>query len=598
MAKYLTSTFVSDKYFLLKNKIMKNFCSQNLRVIILTFLTFNIISTQANAQCSVTGIPAYSSTCSAEYFTTMSASGTSVVSTIALSGGTCGSTTYFNRYATQGINVAPGNIVHINFTRYTTTYTGYLSVYVDWNNDGIYETTELSGTILTMPSSVLTATYNFLVPATGITTGVNLHMRVMLSELATGAPCTASFGQTYDYYLQAGCITGGTISVTPSSGSFCSGGTGITFTGTGAGTGGTYEWTPAAGLSATSGATVIASPSVTTVYTITGTPAGGCGSTTTASVTVNPLPTASVSASGPLNLCTGDSVTLSAPLIAGNTYQWFLVTTALTGATNNTFTASASGNYTVKVTNSYGCSATSAVFIVSVSTVVPVSDTFSGPLKICSGDSLTLRATSGSGFSYQWKSGGSGITGATSSRYIVHTSGSYLCEITVPSGCTESTNIATVTVNPLPVPAVTFDGKTFHTASYYSSYQWYENGTLITGATHDTVLAHSNGNYTVKVTDTNGCAATSNVYDLANVGVTNINTASYISIYPNPAGNFVNITSPVPVNVHISGPDGKYVIMQKNIRQVDISSLPSGIYLVELSDDQGHRLLIQKLSKN
>jgi hypothetical protein len=57
----------------------------------------------------------------------------------------------------------------------------------------------------------------------------------------------------------------------------------------------TYTWSPAAGLSATSGATVTATPTAplqpnTTVYTVTGTDGNGCVNTATASVTVDALP--------------------------------------------------------------------------------------------------------------------------------------------------------------------------------------------------------------------------------------------------------------------------------------------------------------------
>ncbi len=49
----------------------------------------------------------------------------------------------------------------------------------------------------------------------------------------------------------------------------------------------TYSWTPATGLSATSGSIVTASPTVTTVYTVTGT-SGTCSGTKTFTITVNP----------------------------------------------------------------------------------------------------------------------------------------------------------------------------------------------------------------------------------------------------------------------------------------------------------------------
>ncbi len=52
----------------------------------------------------------------------------------------------------------------------------------------------------------------------------------------------------------------------------------------------TYSWVPATGLSCTNCPNPIASPTVTTTYTVTGTDANGCMNTTTVTVTVIPVP--------------------------------------------------------------------------------------------------------------------------------------------------------------------------------------------------------------------------------------------------------------------------------------------------------------------
>jgi len=51
----------------------------------------------------------------------------------------------------------------------------------------------------------------------------------------------------------------------------------------------TYTWTPATGLSSTSGASVISTPAVTTIYTVTGVDANGCIGTVTSTVTVTTI---------------------------------------------------------------------------------------------------------------------------------------------------------------------------------------------------------------------------------------------------------------------------------------------------------------------
>jgi len=230
---------------------------------------------RAFSQCSVTSAPTYSSGCTSEYFTSITATGTGVISTISVTAGSCTGVTYFNDYATQGVTAPSGATVSINVSRVYSTYTAYLTVYVDWNNDGIYEATELAGSMFVFGSHVTSDIYNFAIPTTGVVTGTNLHMRVFLSELSSGAPCSASYGGAYDFYLNVACGTLPVIIVSPSSGSFCAGASGISLLASGAGAGGTYVWSPSVGLSATTGASVTATPMGSTIYTVTGTTSAG-----------------------------------------------------------------------------------------------------------------------------------------------------------------------------------------------------------------------------------------------------------------------------------------------------------------------------------
>ena len=74
-----------------------------------------------------------------------------------------------------------------------------------------------------------------------------------------------------------------TIAVTPALITIISGNS-TTLTASGAST---YSWSPATGLSATTGSVVIANPTVTTTYTVTGTTINGCVGTASVTVTVN-----------------------------------------------------------------------------------------------------------------------------------------------------------------------------------------------------------------------------------------------------------------------------------------------------------------------
>lgn len=91
------------------------------------------------------------------------------------------------------------------------------------------------------------------------------------------------------------------------SGNVCAGGPGAILTATGADT---YSWVPAAGLSATTGASVTATPTTAIVYTVTGTDvATSCSNTVTATVTYNLSPGTLSVAPGAITACSGDAAT-------------------------------------------------------------------------------------------------------------------------------------------------------------------------------------------------------------------------------------------------------------------------------------------------
>ena len=80
---------------------------------------------------------------------------------------------------------------------------------------------------------------------------------------------------------------------------------------------------------------------------------------------------ANVTPAGPVTICATGSVTLSAPVAAGITYQWLNNSSPIAGATSASYTATAAGNYSLKTT----CSSSFATSNVVVVNTIPV-DTF------------------------------------------------------------------------------------------------------------------------------------------------------------------------------------------------------------------------------
>jgi gliding motility-associated-like protein len=230
--------------------------------------------------------------------------------------------------------------------------------------------------------------------------------------------------------------------------------------------------------------------------------------------TVNPLPTALIAEGANLgfNDCSTTSLTLTASTNGSSpTYQWYLDSTIISGATNATHIATLAGSYSVVVTAG-GCSTTSAITKV---TTIPTA-TATGSTTVCQGGGVALSTTTGLA-SYQWQvDTGSGFvnvpSGGTTANYTATTSGSYQVVTSTGTSCpiTVTVNsLPTVTINAAPSNTICAGDSSVLTANASGSnpftYQWMTSGVDIASATAATFTAQTPGNYSVKVTDNNGC---------------------------------------------------------------------------------------------
>ena len=369
----------------------------------------------------------------------------------------------------------------------------------------------------------------------------------------------------------------------------------------------TYQWYDAAGAIADYSQSYTAT--TTGVYYVIVSNSYGCTATSVnMSVLVNPLPDVSITASGSTIFCIGGSVTLSATAVAGDLYQWYRGGTAIAGATTSNYVATIGGGYRVMVTDpTTGCSdethADTTVTVVTTPVVVPLT-----PASFCWGGSVLL-STSLSGASgtvtYQWYFNGAVIPGATGPTYNTALPGNYSVQITIPGSCTVTTLAVPVTEHPLPDPLVSYYGGYFHTAPYYVTYQWYKDLIPMAGATLDSMLSAGPGNYKVAVTDTFGCQSYSDVYVFTGStggsgGTTGVNNthASDIRIYPNPAQTMVHIQAAEQLRAVITSVDGRTVLDVPAAKDIDVSTLANGIYMIKLYDNNGQMLKAEKLVKS
>ncbi len=130
-----------------------------------------------------------------------------------------------------------------------------------------------------------------------------------------------------------------------------------------AGPGYRYHWTPAEGLNNVNVSVPVASPLLTTTYTLQVTDM--CGNTASSQVTVHinttKPPVAIMAATD--SICVGETVRLSATKNNGYSYQWYRNGKQIAAATDSFYTAAAGGKYTVKV-QSGSCDSLSLPFTV------------------------------------------------------------------------------------------------------------------------------------------------------------------------------------------------------------------------------------------
>ncbi len=262
--------------------------------------------------------------------------------------------------------------------------------------------------------------------------------------------------------------------------------------------GSAYAWAPAGSLNNPNIASPIATPVVTTTYTVSiTTPCGVVKDSV--KITVLPLPVAAIS--GTNTICAGGNTTLTAS--GGTSYIWN------TGATTSSITVNpaVTTGYTVGVSNG-SCLKDTSITV----TVNPLpTPTITGTSPVCAGSPSTITATGGT--SYSWS------TGATTSSITVNPLTTTTYSVTVTkTGCNKDTTF-TVNVNPKPSVSITPPSPTICNgsnvallASGASTYTWAPPATLTcNNCPNPTATPTTTTTYTVIGTSALGCNDTTTV---------------------------------------------------------------------------------------
>lgn len=293
----------------------------------------------------------------------------------------------------EGLNTTNGPTVIASPTA-TQTYT----VLAD---DGGNCSDEISVTITVLPEPVVSVTpdapeicegESVMLTASGATSYVWSPATGLSNTTGASVTATLSADQTYTVTGTTGnCTAETTVSVsildpvelnfTPENPELCPGGsTNITVSGAD-----NYTWTPATGLNTTTGPTVVASPTATTTYTVTGTAVGACPGIIEVTATILPVP--EVDAGNDLEICADGSINLNGSSNDAVSYSWTPIASLSDPLIANPVASPlTTTTYTLEVTDVNGCTNTDNMTV----NVIDDSYEINVDVSLCDGENHTL----------------------------------------------------------------------------------------------------------------------------------------------------------------------------------------------------------------
>ncbi len=241
---------------------------------------------------------------------------------------------------------------------------------------------------------------------------------------------------------------------------------------------------------------------------------------------------------------------------------------------------------------SIGCAA--GVYITCVSSVAPpVANFQSSNTTFCTNDCINYTDLSTNATSWQWSFAGGTPSSSTVQNpqgICYDTAGTFNAKLIASNSVGTDTLRVTNFIHVLPVPPTPvirqhYDTLYCSTDATYTSYQWYDNTTLIPGATDTLLIVTHSGNYNVDVRNEFGCQISVGINII--LGLQNYSTDNVISIYPDPAGdkvtiNGLNAASEAIIDIYdVLGQIVYQSKIENRTSAIDISNLTPGVYFMQ-----------------
>jgi len=221
---------------------------------------------------------------------------------------------------------------------------------------------------------------------------------------------------------------------------------------------------------------------------------------------------------------------------------------------------------------------------------------FTAPNNLCPGTCTNFTNLSSGASSFQWSFPGgnpSVSTDISPSGICYTTPGSYNVTLIASNGITTDTLTMINFINVYQFPSqqgIMQNGDTLFSNQGATTYQWYFNGNIISGATDYFYVATASGNYNVVATDDNGCeveAVLNNV--IANITPLSFGERSGVRLFPNPVSETIDVRG-LDVNsvdeIEIYNVVGEKVFSAVNCKLPINCKLSPGMYYLEIISNE------------